>query len=246
MVNTSPQQPTSSATPDYIPPLESGDRLVRPEFERRYSAMPNLKKAELIEGIVYVASPLRFEPHAEPHGNLMGWLWSYKVATPGVRLGDNPTVRLDLDNEPQPDAILIIDTACGGRSYIGVDGYVEGAPELVAEVAASSATKDLYDKKRAYRRNGIQEYIVWQVFESTVSWFSLQDGEYVELTPNPDGIIQSQVFPGLWLDVSALVTGNMQQVLGVLQTGLNSGEHHKFVEELHKFATGDRFSGNGE
>ncbi len=234
MVNTSPQNSTPTHSPSYIPPLESGDRLTLPEFERRYNAMPNLKKAELIEGVVYVSSPLRFEPHAEPHANLMIWLGNYKVATPGVRLGDNPTVRLDLDNEPQPDAILLIDTACGGQSHLGGDGYVEGAPELVAEVAASSATKDLYDKKRAYRRNGILEYIVWQVFEQTVSWFSLQDGEYVTLTPNASGIIQSQIFPGLWLDVSALVSDNMQQVLAVLQTGLNSAEHQTFVEQLKK------------
>jgi Uma2 family endonuclease len=90
----------------------------------------------------------------------------------------------------------------------------------------------LHDKKRAYRRNGIQEYIVWQVFEQTVSWFSLQNGEYLTLIPNAEGIIQSQVFPGLWLDVSALVHENMQQVLAVLQKGLNSVEHQTFVEQL--------------
>jgi Uma2 family endonuclease len=232
MINTSSQHLTPAASSNYIPALESGDRLTRVEFERRYNAMPNVKKAELIEGVVYVASPLRFEPHAEPHGDLMIWLGNYKVATPGVRLGDNPTVRLDLDNEPQPDAILLIDATCGGQSHLDVDGYVEGAPELVAEVAASSATKDLYDKKRAYRRNGIQEYIVWQVFESTVSWFSLQDGEYVVLTPDAAGIIKSQVFPGLWLDVPALVAGNMQQVLTVLQKGLSSMEHQVFASKL--------------
>lgn len=234
MVNTSAKHTTPSDSSSHIPPLESGDRLTRPEFERRYNAMPNVKKAELIEGVVYVASPLRFEPHAEPHGDLMIWLGNYKVATPGVRMGDNPTVRLDLDNEPQPDAILLIDAACGGLSHLGVDGYVEGAPELVAEVAASSATKDLHDKKRAYRRNGIQEYIVWQVFESTVSWFSLQDGEYVELIPDASGIIESQVFPGLWLDVSALVAGNMQQVLAVLHKGLSSVKHQAFVQRLNR------------
>ncbi|MBN4003470.1 Uma2 family endonuclease [Nostoc sp. LPT] len=232
MVNTSPQHSTPTDSTSDIPPLESGDRLIRPEFERRYNAMPNLKKAELIEGVVYVGSPLGFEPHAEPHGNLMIWLGNYKVATLGVRLGDNPTVRLDLDNEPQPDAILLIDAACGGSSHLGTDGYVEGAPELVAEVAASSASKDLYDKKRAYRRNGIQEYIVWQVFERTVSWFSLQNGEYVALIPNASGIIQSQVFPGLWLDVSALVADNMQQVLAVLQKGLSSAEHQTFIQQI--------------
>ncbi|MBD2502247.1 Uma2 family endonuclease [Anabaena azotica] len=217
-----------------LPPLESGDRLTRAEFERRYNAMPNLKKAELIEGTVYVASPLRFEPHAEPHANLIGWLWSYKVATPGTRLGDNPTLRLDLDNEPQPDAILLIDAACGGSSRLSAEGYVEGAPELVVEVAASSAAKDLYDKKRAYRRNGIPEYFVWQVYEKTVSWFSLQDDEYQTLTTDEAGIIKSQVFPGLWLDVAALVAGNMQQVLTVLQQGLTSAEHQLFVEAIAK------------
>ncbi|MBD2455289.1 Uma2 family endonuclease [Nostoc sp. FACHB-87] len=215
-----------------VPPLENGDRLTRFEFERRYNAMPKLKKAELIEGTVYMASPLRFEPHAEPHADLMGWLWNYKIATPGVRLGDNPTVRLDLDNEPQPDALLLIDAQAGGQSRFSQDGYIEGAPELIAEIAASSATVDLGDKKRAYRRNGIKEYIVWQVFDQQIDWFCLEAGEYVNLQPNPAGIFQSQVFPGLWLDRSALLAGDMQQVLTVLQTGLNSPEHQAFVQQL--------------
>ncbi|WP_413200369.1 Uma2 family endonuclease [Nostoc piscinale] len=215
-----------------VPPLENGDRLTRFEFERRYNAMPKLKKAELIEGTVYMASPLRFEPHAEPHADLMGWLWNYKIATPGVRLGDNPTVRLDLDNEPQPDALLLIDAQAGGQSRFSQDGYVEGAPELIAEIAASSATVDLGDKKRAYRRNGIKEYIVWQVFDQQIDWFCLEAGEYVNLQPNEAEIFQSQVFPGLWLDRSALLAGDMQQVLTVLQTGLNSPEHQVFVQQL--------------
>ena len=131
-----------------IPPLESGDRLSRHEFERRYTAMPHIKKAELIEGIVYVASPLRFRSHGQPHGDLIVWLGNYKVSTRGVELGDNVTVRLDLDNEPQPDVVLLIDEL-GGQARISEDDYVEGAPELVAEVAASSASNDLHDKKRA-------------------------------------------------------------------------------------------------
>ncbi|MBD2439742.1 Uma2 family endonuclease [Nostoc sp. FACHB-110] len=224
-----PRSPMSRLT---VPPLENGDRLTRFEFERRYNAMPKLKKAELIEGTVYMASPLRFEPHAEPHADLMGWLWNYKIVTPGVRLGDNATVRLDLDNEPQPDAVLLIDAQAGGQSSFSQDGYVEGAPELIAEIAASSATVDLGDKKRAYRRNGIQEYLVWQVFEQRIDWFRLDAGEYVNLQPNQAGVFQSQGFPGLWLDASALLRGEMQQVLTVLQTGLNSTEHQAFVQQL--------------
>ncbi|HLO51164.1 MAG TPA: Uma2 family endonuclease [Kamptonema sp.] len=215
-----------------IPPLENGDLLARAEFERRYQAMPHLKKAELIEGIVYMASSLRFEPHAEPHANLMGWLWSYKIATPGVRLGDNPTVRLDVDNEPQPDAVMLIDAQHGGQTYLGDDGYIEGAPELVAEISASTATIDLRDKKRVYRRNGVKEYLVWQVTDRRLDWFSLQAGEYISLEPDAEGAIASQVFPGLWLHVWALLAGDMPQVIATLQNGLASTAHQQFLQQL--------------
>lgn len=230
MVDT--QHPRFPLNPNQLPPLQSGDRLTRPEFERRYTAMPQIQKAELIEGTVYMASPLRFEPHAEPHGDLMGWLWSYKIATPGVRMGDNPTVRLDLDNEPQPDALLMIDAACGGSAFIGADGYVEGAPELVAEVAASSVAIDLGDKKRAYRRNGVKEYIVWQVFDQKIDWYSLTQDDYLALEMNQPGVICSVVFPGLWLDITAMLVGDMARVLAVLQQGLASEAHQQFVEQL--------------
>jgi Uma2 family endonuclease len=228
MIKTPPQQKL------LLPPLESGDRLNRYEFERRYNAMPHLKKAELIEGVVYVAAALRFRSHGQPHGNIIGWLWTYKIATPGVELGNNPTVRLDLDNEPQPDAVLLIEEPYGGQARLSEDDYVEGAPELVAEIAASSAAIDLGDKKRAYRRNGIKEYIVWQVFEQKLDWFSWQEGEYVLLPVDPDGIVRSRVFPGLWLAVEDLLAGNMARVLMVLQEGLASAEHTTFVQQLSK------------
>jgi Uma2 family endonuclease len=182
--------PSGSAN-GQLPPLENGDHLTRHEFEQRYHAMPHLKKAELIERVVYVPSPLRFEPHAEPHGDVITWLGFYKAMTPGARLGDNPTVRLDLDNEPQPDAVLLIDEAAGGQSRLGADGYLEGAPELVVEIAASSAANDLYDKKTAYRRNGVKEYLVWQVLEQKLDWFVLQEGEYILQEPDKASIIRS-------------------------------------------------------
>jgi len=226
MVKTPPQQ-----KPLPMPQLESGDRLNRYEFEQRYNAMPHLKKAELIEGVVYVPAALRFRSHGEPHGNLIGWLWTYKIVTPGIELGIEPTVRLDLDNAPQPDAVLLIDEYCGGQARLSEDDYVEGAPELVAEIAASSAAIDLGDKKRAYCRNGVKEYIVWQVFEQKLDWFSLQEGEYVPL-PIEAGVIRSPVFPGLWLAVDDLLAGKMTQVLAVLQAGLASPEQVAFVSQL--------------
>lgn len=215
-----------------IPFLENGDRLTRYEFERRYQAMSRHQKAELIEGVVYLASPLRFESHAEPHGHTITWLGVYEASTPGVRLGIEPTVRLDSDNEPQPDGVLLITPTAKGQSRLGDDDYIEGAPELVVEIAASSAAIDLYDKKKVYCRNGVKEYIIWQIFENKLDWFRLQQGEYVSLKVDADGIIKSQVFPGLWLSMPDLLAGNMQQVLAVLQLGLNSPEHQLFVQEL--------------
>ena len=229
MVETSPQQKHEP-----IPPLESGDRLNRYEFEQRYNAMPHLKKAELIEGVVYVPGARGFRSHAQPHGNLIGCLGNYTVATPGIELGIEPSVRLDLDNEPQPDAVLMIEEQAGGQARLSEDDYIEGAPELVAEIAASSAAIDLGDKKRAYRRNGIREYIVWQVFEQKLDWFYLQEGEYISLPVGEDGVIWSQVFPGLWLAANDLLSGNMGRVLAVLQSGLAAPEHTAFVQQLSK------------
>lgn len=213
-----------------IPPLEGGDRLSRNEFERRYQALPQIKKAELIEGIVYVASPVRSKSHGQPHAAVMTWLGAHWSATPGVDLNDNATVRLDANNEPQPDALLRIEV--GGQSRITEDDYIEGSPELIAEVAASSAAYDLHDKKQAYKRNGVQEYLVWQVFEQKLDWFRWQNGEYVSQQPDENGIVRSQVFPGLWLAMLALLEGNMATVLATLQEGLNSLEHTGFVNEL--------------
>ncbi len=215
-----------------IPPLESGSSLSRTEFERRYEAMSEHTKAELIEGIVYIASPVRFEHHAEPHGQLIVWMGMYQLSTPGVKLGIEPTIRLDEDNEPQPDRVLLIDPLAGGSAEITEDDYLQGAPEFVAEIAASSAAYDLHDKKRAYRRNGVAEYLVWQQFENRLYWFVLTDSEYVALEPDADGTIRSRIMPGLWLATDALLQGNMQQVLAVLQAGLNSDEHQAFVHQL--------------
>lgn len=212
-----------------VPPLASGDRLTRTEFERRYEATPEHFKAELIEGVVYVASPVRAF-HGIPHADLVTWLGVYRSATPGVSQADNTTTRLDLDNEPQPDSLLRI--VQGGTSILTEDGYIEGAPELVAEIATSSAAIDLGTKMNAYRRNRVQEYLVWQTFENQLSWFRLENEQYILVEPDENGLIKSQVFPGLWLDVSALLNGEMFAVLNALQLGLRSSEHQVFVEEL--------------
>jgi Uma2 family endonuclease len=229
--------PTTSSSSvvldDALPALENGDRLTRAEFERRYDAMPQLKKAELVEGVVYVPSPVRHRQHGSPHAHLIGWLGQYVAHTPGVEVGDNSSVRLDQDNEPQPDALLFIDPACGGQIRISVDGIIEGAPELVAEVASSSVSYDLHAKLQVYRRSGILEYIVWRVLEREIDWFVLRAGQYERMPVDAEGLLQSQVFAGLWLDPVALVGSDLAAVLATVQQGLASPEHAALVNRLH-------------
>jgi Uma2 family endonuclease len=221
--------------PTRVPPLQNGDRLTRDEFERRYKATPQKFKAELIEGVVYVASPVSAH-HSDPHFDLIGMLSAYRFATPGIVGGDNGTVRLDIDNEPQPDITLRLKPELGGKSRVDEDGYVSGSPELVAEIAASSASFDLNVKLNAYRRNGVQEYIVWRTFDLSIDWFALRGGRYESLTPGADGVIRSGIFPGLWLHPAALIGGDSDTLLRVAQQGLASAEHVEFVTRLKEAA----------
>jgi Uma2 family endonuclease len=195
--------------------LQNGDRLTRQEFEYRYHGMSDRIKAELIEGVVYMASPLRAGHHGRPHAAIMAWLGAYWAATPGVDVLDNTTVRFDDNNETQPDALLRLET--GGQSIISEDDYVEGAPELIVEIAASTVSIDLNDKFNVYARNGVQEYLVWRVEDNELDWFQLQQGKYIQLKPDAEGLYRSNIFVGLRLDVKALLSGDLAKVLSTVQ-----------------------------
>ena len=242
-----PGRSGNPAPKDAVPILRNGDRLTGVEFDRRYAAMPYLKKAELIEGRVYIAgpdyrradsvertmaSPVTFRGHASPHYQANGWLFLYSSATPGITGGDNGTLRLDLDNRPQPDVFLIIEPACGGQLQIAEDDYVVGAPELIVEISHNSASYDLHDKLNVYRRNGVSEYVIWRVEDTILDWFVLRNGTYERLLPAGDNTYRSTVFPGLWLDPQALLTGDSAKVVVTVQRGMASAEHAAFVEKL--------------
>jgi hypothetical protein len=216
-----------------LPLLTAGDRLSREEFERRYEAMPYVKKAELLEGVVYMPSPVRHRHHGRPHSHLNLWLGTYEANTPGVEAGDSSSVRLDLTNEPQPDGLLLIDPARGGQVRLSADGYIEGSPELLAEISASTASIDLGVKLAVYQRNGVREYIVWRVLDREIDWFVLREGRFERQVPDAQGILRSTAFPGLWLDPAALVRGDLAAVLAVLHQGLASPEHAAFVAQLN-------------
>jgi len=216
-----------------IPPLEPGDRLTRAEFERRWEAMPNLKRAELIEGVVYMAAAVRYRQHGRPNRWITRLLATYEGRTPGVAGADNVSVRMDLDNMPQPDSLLFIEPPHSRIITIGDDGHLEGAPELIVEIASSSASYDLGAKLHAYRRNGVPEYVVWRVLEGEFDWFVLYGGEFRRQVIEDDDLVRSTQFPGLWLDTRALLSGKLADAFETLDRGLATSEHEAFVKQLN-------------
>lgn len=216
-----------------IPPLENGDRMNRYEFEARSSIPTAPKKLELINGVVFMAAALRYRSHGLPHSYIMGWLALYAANTPGVELADNATIRLDVDNEPQPDALLRIETDFGGQSQISKDDYIEGAPELIVEIAGSTFSYDLHDKLEVYRRHGVKEYIVWRVYDHQIDWLYLREGRYISLLPNEMGLIESKTFPGLVLALESMLEHNLLDVLAQQQEQLKCESYVEFCRRLN-------------
>jgi Uma2 family endonuclease len=217
-------------------PLENGDRLTREEFERRYEAMPGIK-AELIKGVVYMASPVRHKKHARPHGKMLAWLAFYATGTPGVDFAAESSLKLDDESEVQPDALLCVLPSHGGQARTDDKDYLITAPEWAGEVSASSASYDLHDKLDVYRRHGVREYVVWRVLDKAIDWFVLHGEQYDRLPLSEDGLYRSEVFPGLWLDPQALIAGDLVKLQQIVQCGLASAEHQQFVERLARAAT---------
>lgn len=216
------------------PPLAAGMKLTREEFLRLWEVHPEISKAELIGGIVYMPSPVSTE-HSVREGHAGLWLGTYWIATPGTEFGHNSTSMM-LDDSPQADIFLRILPECGGASWIEKK-YLHGAPELITEVCLTSADYDLHVKYDLYESVRVQEYLTLLVYEQEIRWHILVDGRFQIMPPDADGIHRSRVFPGLWLDGQALLKRDMPKVLAVLQAGLAAPEHQAFVEQLAKKRT---------
>jgi Uma2 family endonuclease len=210
--------------------LEPGDFLSRDEFLRRWEAMPHLKRAELIQGVVYMPSPLSLA-HGSMDNRVATWVGTYTAFTPGCEPLSNATWLMGEDDAPQPDNALRILPEYGGQSR--TDGqYAAGAPEFLSEVCVSSTSYDLHQKLEVYQEAGVQEYLAVLVREREVRWHRLVNGRF-EVVPLPaDGVYRSAVFPGLWLDAAALLAGDLARVLSVLRQRLDSAEHQQFVQHL--------------
>ena len=219
-----------------LPLLENGDALDADEFLRRYERMPDVKKAELINGVVYMASPVSAS-HSDPHFDLITWLGVYRLSTPGLRGSAEPTVRFSKKQVFQPDAMLSTPAPLGGKSSLNDKSYTVGSPELVAEVAKSSVSIDTGRKRRAYLKHGVTEYVLWRVEDEAIDWWTLRGGEYHAVEPDAaDGLVKSVVYPGLWLDKAAMLRGDMPTVLAGLHLGLASPGRAEFAARLRAAA----------
>ena len=211
-----------------LQPLIAGDCLSREEFILRWNQPPDLKFAELIDGVVYKPSPLSAE-HGEQTGLVSTWLGHYAAFTEGCTIGLNATWFM-LDDAPQPDVHLRI-AGEGEASWIE-EGFFHGAPEFVAETCKTSTSHDLHQKKDLYAAAGVKEYLAVLVKEREVRWHRLVGDSYQLLPCPPDGVIRSVVFPGLWLSLEALLNGDLRGLLQTLDRGLATPEHAEFVERL--------------
>lgn len=209
--------------------LHSGDRMNRREFHEIYSQMPESFRAELVGGIVYVASPLRI-PHGQSDPLLITLFSIYSARTPGTQVCSNTTVLLGEDAEPQPDVLLRVLPEYGGQSETTADQYVKGAPELIAEIAHSSRALDLGGKLSDYARHGVKEYLVLSLDDQHLHWFDLAANR--ELTPDADGILKMRTFPGLWVDRDGLLSRDMPRLINTLDRGLAAPEHNAFANKL--------------
>lgn len=209
--------------------LHNGDVMKQVEFHRLYDLTPDHFKAELINGVVFVASPVRVW-HGDYHGLLTTICGNYRLGTPGVQLCCDSTVLLGPEDEPQPDILLRILSECGGQSRVSSDRCIAGAPESVVEISHSSRSVDLNAKRRAYAINGVREYIVASIGERRLYWFDLQAD--TELSFAADGILRSRQFPGLWIDVSGFFSIDAARLQAAAQAGLGSPEHAEFVQRL--------------
>jgi Uma2 family endonuclease len=218
------------AAPQLPTPLREGDRLTRDEFLRRWEQMPDLTRAELIDGVVHLPSPLT-TVHGLFHFRVSAWLGFYVAATPGCTAGIAETWLMESKSAPQPDLALRIDPKLGGQSSLEGE-YAAGSPELIVEISHTTRPRDVGPKLRLYERSGVQEYLTVVPRRKELIWRQLFDGKYRNIAPDEEGVLQSRVFPGLWLNPAALWEDDLPGISATVQRGVSTSSHQEFVRRL--------------
>jgi Uma2 family endonuclease len=220
-----------ATAPVIPPPLRDGDHMTRDEFLRRWDAMPGLKRAELINGVVHRPSPVS-NFHGDCHFRLSYWLGVYAAATPGCMAGVATTWLMNQDSTPQPDLHLKILPELGGQSRL--EGpYPAGAPELIVEISHTTSTRESGEKAKLYERSGVREYLIVRPKSQRVVWRELAGGKYREIAA-ADGTLRSHAFPGLWLLPAALWESGLDGLAATVGRGLKTADHTAFARKLKR------------
>ena len=230
--------PNQSATPPG-PPVD-GDCLSVNEFLRRYLPYRRHLKAELINGLVSLNRGVRADLEDLSNSVIQSWVRSYAGLTPGTRMDVNTIVILAWDTVPQPNIVLRVLSENGGKSRMTDGGTLKDAPELMVDFTTSHQTFDIRDKLGAFRRHGVAEYLVWWANDQKLDWFCLEQGKYALNLPDSNGVLTSPSFPGLRLNLSALLNRNSAAVMATLRRSLESSEHAGFVARLEKQCSSNR------
>jgi Uma2 family endonuclease len=216
-----------------LPPLVEGQQLDQATFHALYEAMPERVKAELIGGIVRMASPVHND-HVRALRLVyvsLDYFADRVLDGEALEAMSDVTTILSPRDEVQPDVQLRIRAEYGGMTRDD-PGYIAGTPELVVEVSGTSRNTDLGRKRDAYGQAGVSEYIVVDLENGEVIWHVLRDGQLIRVDPDADGFYRSVTFPGLWLDPAALLANDRRQFRRVIDRGVASPEHAAFLIRL--------------
>jgi Uma2 family endonuclease len=136
----------------------------------------------------------------------------YTGLHPDCETANDSTWIIDKSSTVQPDCFL---RYVQGNSWLDEQSYLRGAPELVVEISASTVSMDSHQKKANYERAGVREYIVWRVIDKVIDiWrYDDQTKSFLAAPPNADRIWSSAVFPGLVLDLAAVMEMNSQAAI---------------------------------
>ncbi len=172
------------------------------------------QKADLIDGVIYMASPENIE-----HNELLEWLT--EILGPYVRarkLGRLTTsrvaYRLATHVAPEPDIAFV----AASRLHILKGGYVDGPPDLAVEFVSPESVERDYELKRSrYEQAGVREYWIIDPDEKRATFLALgPDGKFAE-TPPVDSRFHSRVLPGFSLDARWFWQRPLPETLPIIQ-----------------------------
>lgn len=224
--------PNANATPPG-PPV-NGDCLSVKEFLHRYLPYRRNLKAELINGLVSLSHGVRADLEDLSNSVIQSWIRSYAALTPGTKMDVNTIVILAWDTVPQPNIVLRVLPENGGKSRMTNQDILTDAPELMVDFTTSHQTFDIREKLGAFRRLGVVEYLVWWANDQKLDWYCLEQEKYALNLPDSNGVLTSPSFPGLRLNLSALLNRSSAAVMATLRKSLESPDHAGFVARLEK------------